>query len=553
MATKNSRNTKVIIIQSMKLAPELANQLTVGTVVSLKPEPDNEYDKKAVAVYLGDDLVGYLANSRNTLNGDALSASMVSTHLSSGKVASATAVLKASYSYTCKSGDSKTPSIQTHWSAEWFPVPVWSAEKEGKGRAITLESVAKNRIVFNDITEVLTNFDSYVQGDLVVKMHTDASGVQKPMVFRNEVLSTPNPAPAGEIKNPPDKLLQALRTGSILPATPVEVTGTNSFKLSVKPEGTQFSAFYDDITRVVEASIMQAMDAKERVTYLHGQGVPAPIIHGVFRNMRRLSNPESVAKPKQMYIQSPDRDYLTRALAYHLAGKNIRLVGEKGAGKNTLAASVCWAMNQPVYRIQGNSELDKIDLLGGQALDEHGTQFVLSDFVSSLMRGEDVILDEVNAIKPEVALILQSMLDDAKSIDVPGYGHINVHPESRIWATMNEEYIGTSAMNDATADRFTPIIMKEASSLSTLLKERFPSAKEEDISICVKIYEQVKNAVKSQKCSDSAVTVRGYIDALDSIAWLPLRLALLDNIAGRSQDPDDRKVITEFINASCPA
>lgn len=62
-----------------------------------------------------------------------------------------------------------------------------------------------------------------------------------------------------------------------------------------------------------------------------------------------------------------------------------------------------------------------------------------------LMKGGDVVLDEINSVKPEIAIILHSLADDARFIEVPGYGFVTVHPDSRIWATMNEEYVGHRA------------------------------------------------------------------------------------------------------------
>ena len=43
------------------------NALKRGSVVSLKRDPDNEYDRDAIKVELGFESVGYVANSRNTL------------------------------------------------------------------------------------------------------------------------------------------------------------------------------------------------------------------------------------------------------------------------------------------------------------------------------------------------------------------------------------------------------------------------------------------------------------------------------------------------------
>ena len=41
----------------------------------------------------------------------------------------------------------------------------------------------------------------------------------------------------------------------------------------------------------------------------------------------------------------------------------------------------------------------------------------------------DVVLDEGNTIKPECADVLHSLTDEARRIQVPGYGLVKMHPE----------------------------------------------------------------------------------------------------------------------------
>lgn len=269
--------------------------------------------------------------------------------------------------------------------------------------------------------------------------------------------------------------------------------------------------------------------------------------------MKRNETGTKVVRPRQLFLQTAEDDYLTRCLGYHLAGKNIRLVGEKGAGKNTLVYTVCWVMNKALARVQGNSDMDKIDLLGGQALDEHGTHFELSSFVEMLMKGGDVVLDEINSVKPEIAIILHSLADDARSIEVPGYGFVEMHPDARIWATMNEDYVGTGMLNSATADRFVPIFLDDQMDLGKLLKEMVPDADGKVVDSCVTLYGKLRKAVHDGKCSSDVITTRGFIDALEAAKWLPVRTALLDNVGSRPQDRDDRNAVCGYIRELFPA
>lgn len=110
-----------------------------------------------------------------------------------------------------------------------------------------------------------------------------------------------------------------------------------------------------------------------RAEYLLEQAVPEPIILRVFAEMFSLPEyPELVPDPPVRYVQADSFGALTRCLAYRLSGMHLRLVGSKGCGKNTLIQTVDWLLNVPQYRMQGNAELDKLDLLGGPTI-ENGT------------------------------------------------------------------------------------------------------------------------------------------------------------------------------------
>ena len=154
-----------------------------------------------------------------------------------------------------------------------------------------------------------------------------------------------------------------------------------------------------------------------RAEYLLEQAVPEPIILRVFAEMFSLPEyPELVPDPLVRYVQADGFGALTRCLAYRLSGMHLRLVGSKGCGKNTLIQTVDWLLNVPQYRMQGNAELDKLDLLGGPTIENGTMRYRLSDMLRYLAAGADVVLDEGNTIKPECADVLHSLTDAARQI-----------------------------------------------------------------------------------------------------------------------------------------
>lgn len=536
-------NTTIFV--SYEAGQAVIDSLTAGTMVELKREPSNPKDPCAIQAILNEKPIGYVANSNKTLVPGTIPAAKISNNMDKPNVAGAYAKLIKPHTYGEK-------NERVRWEAELFWLPVWAEGSKEKKKPLVLK-VGGTTVLHNSIAKVMNAIDSYKGGKLILKMCDNARTGLVPMVWIVGEEDDRTNSPAGEVQNPPAELLTALTSNGTLQIEPTKVLDRGNYEATVSLETSDMADYYEDMEGVIKRGVMQARDVKGRVKYLMAQAVPPAIIHGVLKDLKPNETGKKVIRPDQLFMQTAENNYLTRTIAYHLAGKNIRLVGEKGAGKNTLVYSVCWVLNQALCRIQGNSDMDKIDLLGGQALDDHGTHFQLSEFIATLMKGGDVVLDEINSVKPEIAILLHSLADDARSIEVPGYGFVGVHPNSRIWATMNEAYIGTGEMNAATADRFVPVYLADQMSLGALLSEMVPTAKKEDVNVCVTLYDKIKKAVRDGKCSTDTITTRGYIDSLQSISWLPLRTALMDNVANRPQDPDDRKVIAEFIRAVFPA
>ena len=255
--------------------------------------------------------------------------------------------------------------------------------------------------------------------------------------------------------------------------------------------------------------------------------------------------PELVPCPAVKFVQSDAYGELTRGLAYRLSGLNLRLIGGKGCGKNTLAQTLDWILNVPQYRMQGNAEMDKLDLLGGPTIENGTLRYKLSDMLRYIEAGADVVLDEGNTIKPECADVLHSLTDEARRIQVPGYGLVKMHPKSSFTITMNEGYAGTNYMNEATIDRFTPIQMSEHESVKEILRRVVPTASEHCLNVCDVVYCAIKSRIDSAGgLEPDAMTIRGLVDALRAEPLLGLRWGLMDNVAAK---PEARRICCVMI------
>lgn len=539
----------ITILVGFEATEQVINSLAPGVMVELRREPMNQTDPSAIQAFLDGGLVGYVAADPNkTVLAGTSSNKPVAKRMDREEVAGCWAKLIAAHPY----GDDNK---RMRWEAELYWLPVWTEKSDNKSASLKAK-VGGTRVTYSEIMNVVNNIDAYKGGKLLVKLDDlspSSGGRPIPVVWVAATMNERGAAPAGMVIDPPSELTQALGGGNTLFVEPTKVLDGGSYEIAISLEVSSIGDFCDDMDEVIKKGVMQARDVKARVNYLLSQSVPASLIHKLLQSMKCNDTGIKVVQPRQLFLQTAEEDYLTRCIAYHLAGKNIRLVGDKGAGKNTLVYTVCWVMNKALSRIQGNSDMDKIDLLGGQTLDDHGTHFELSSFVEMLMKGGDVVLDEINSVKPEIAIILHSLADDARSIEVPGYGFVEMHSDAHIWATMNEDYVGTGMLNSATADRFVPVFLKDQLDLGKLLMEMVPDADKKVVESCVTLYNKIRKAVREGKCSSDAITTRGFIDALESAKWLPVRAALLDNVGNRPQDSDDRLAVCGFIRELFPA
>ena len=89
------------------------------------------------------------------------------------------------------------------------------------------------------------------------------------------------------------------------------------------------------------------------------------------------------------------------------------------------------------------------------------------------------ILDEINMAKNDAVSVLHATLDYRRSIDVPGYDKIDLHPAARFIGTMNYGYAGTKELNEALVSRFLVIDMpaQTEESLEFIFRRMFPNIK----------------------------------------------------------------------------
>ena len=164
-------------------------------------------------------------------------------------------------------------------------------------------------------------------------------------------------------------------------------------------------------------------------------------------------------------------EYDTKALYRVLQGivdsNNTYLFGHTGTGKSTLVEQVCARLNFPLVRVNFDSEISRMDLVGRDTLVQENGQTV-SKFVDgvlpdALSRPCMLLCDEVDFIRPDVMYVFQRVLEgNGLLISEDGGRRVDANPWFRLIATANTcgqgdesgMYMGARPQSMATLDRF---------------------------------------------------------------------------------------------------
>lgn len=579
---------------------ELYAALQPGTLLVLRKEDNNPVDPGAVEVLNGDGRrIGRIANRRGiTVPPGFKAAADLGKRLELPSCSSAVIRLMSSRPFTplhrdengvpVRNADGKIseitdaqgkPLVQTHWDGYVYFIPDWdkivdtgegkeyiinvgglSVVRRDKGKALNaIEEMVTKRAAGEEAADVVftLRLEETVDGSKMIGLTRTGASEE----FKGEEDSPLQTA--GEIleKDCPKEVWAALLDEGELRATAVGLvmaTGsdgkpvsTDKFKISVKVAGKSLRPFVEEMDTVVRSGILQVRDVVDRVQYMVDQDIPSNVIRAVLTRLLSCpTNPgETVEKPAELYQQVYGTP-LWEAIVCRLTSRTTRLFGEAGTGKNTLVNTVSWLFNQQSYRLQVNRDTTQEDLLGCMTLNKDGTVFELSDFMKAIMDGKSVIIDEIANGQPSLIALLNAVLE-GNGTNVPMYGWVAVHPETAIWATMNENYAGTSMLNEATCNRFDAVQLFHSSSVESVLRMAVPGASDEHIAICSSLYETLWKAVKSGQLEPVSCSMRGFISALKKLetGLLPVKQTLICCVADRTQNERDREAIRTLIRS----
>ena len=169
-----------------------------------------------------------------------------------------------------------------------------------------------------------------------------------------------------------------------------------------------------------------------------------------------------------------DKDYLFNPsttlaiLAGFATDRRVLVSGFHGTGKSTHIEQVAARLNWPCLRINLDSHVSRIDLIGKDAIVlEDGKQ--VTEFQDGILpwayqRNVALVFDEYDAGRPDVMFVIQRVLESSGRLTLLDQSRvITPHPSFRLFATANTVglgdttglYHGTQQINQAQMDRWS--------------------------------------------------------------------------------------------------
>lgn len=249
------------------------------------------------------------------------------------------------------------------------------------------------------------------------------------------------------------------------------------------------------------------------------------------------------------------KEILEMAIAAILQGQNLLLTGPKASGKNILAENLAYIFNRPSYNVSFHVNTSSGDLIGTDTFEDNEVKLRKGSIYRCAEYGGFGILDEINMAKNDAVSVLHATLDYRRSIDVPGYDKIDLHPAARFIGTMNYGYAGTKELNEALVSRFLVIDMpaQTEETLGFIFKEMFPDAKEKAVEQFVGLFLDLQFKALNSEISTKALDLRGLLAAMRIIkVGLSPALAVQMGVVNKTFDIFEKEIVEDVVRTRIP-
>jgi cobaltochelatase CobS len=174
------------------------------------------------------------------------------------------------------------------------------------------------------------------------------------------------------------------------------------------------------------------------------------------------------------HVPDLDEDYLFNRettlaiLAGFAYNRRVMITGYHGTGKSTHIEQVAARLNWPCVRINLDSHISRIDLIGKDAIvlkdGKQVTEFREGILPWAYQHNVALVFDEYDAGRPDVMFVIQRILESTGRLTLLDQSRvIRPHPAFRLFATANTIglgdttglYHGTQQINQAQMDRWS--------------------------------------------------------------------------------------------------
>ena len=213
--------------------------------------------------------------------------------------------------------------------------------------------------------------------------------------------------------------------------------------------------------------------------------------------------------------------------------------GPTGSGKTTLLEQIAARINYPVLRINHHTDMYSYDIAGQVKVQNGSTYFEYGPLPFAMTRPMILIMDEWDAINPEVGMMYQPVLErrhDGRlgnlTLTAAGAEKVTSHQYFRIFATSNTcglgddkgHYQGTQIQNLAFVSRFqlrVKLDYLQSRHEQKILVKKFPSLKEEEAKLLTETAKKIREQYEAGRL-DVPYSLR------DLINWAELYVLMGD-------------------------
>jgi len=163
-----------------------------------------------------------------------------------------------------------------------------------------------------------------------------------------------------------------------------------------------------------------------------------------------------------------DRDTTLAILAGFAFNRRVMICGYHGTGKSTHVEQVASRLNWPCIRVNLDSHISRIDLIGKDAIvlkdGKQITEFREGILPWALQHACALVFDEYDAGRPDVMFVIQRILEVEGKLTLLDQNRvIRPHPSFRLFSTANTVglgdttglYHGTQQINQGQMDRWS--------------------------------------------------------------------------------------------------